>query len=100
MSYLDDMTTAGLPIGWGTLLVGWDGPGKYGRLLNADQVFSFAEPLMANLPAETVAGLADSDELPRCCASQITRSLLKSARKESRRQSESSNATSASTSSQ
>ena len=65
MSYLDDMTTAGLPIGWGTLLVGWDGPGKHGRLLNADQVFSFAEPLMADLPAETVAGLADPDELPR-----------------------------------
>src|SRR5256885_16466898 len=37
MSYLDDMTTAGLPMGWGTLLAGWDGPGKHGRLLNADQ---------------------------------------------------------------
>jgi len=64
MSYLDDMTAAGLPIGWGTLLVGWDGPGKHGRLVDADEVFAFAEPLMEGLPAETVAALADPDELP------------------------------------
>jgi hypothetical protein len=65
VSWLDDMAAAGLPITWGTLLVGWEGPGKHGRLVDADEVFAFAEPLMETLPAETVAALADRDELPR-----------------------------------
>jgi len=65
MSYLADMKAAGLSITWGTLLIGWEGPGKHARLVDAEEVFTFAESLMQNLAPEMAAALADPDDVPR-----------------------------------
>jgi len=47
MSALDDFKTAGLPVNWRTLLVGWDGPGKHPSMLTLDDIRKYAAERLA-----------------------------------------------------
>jgi len=55
------MRDAGLPITWGTVLVGWNGPGKRGRLVDGADVAAHAIDAMsagdASQEVVTLAGL-------------------------------------------
>jgi len=48
MTYLERMLKAGIPVNWLTVMVGWDGPGGYDRLLSIPEVASYAAGLLGD----------------------------------------------------
>lgn len=41
-NYLADMENMKINVNWGTIYVGWEGPGKSDRLLNFEDIFNYA----------------------------------------------------------
>jgi hypothetical protein len=64
--YLDEMKNEGLPVNWGTVLVGLQGPGKFLPLLTLDDLRSFATDQLARATPEheklIVTALLAADE--------------------------------------
>jgi hypothetical protein len=48
MNRLFELHNVGLAVKWTTVVIGWDGPGKYERILDPIDVISFAESRFAN----------------------------------------------------
>ena len=69
MKRLEAMRDAGLPVTWGTVLVGWRGPGKHDRLVDAADVIAHAVDAIAagdaSQPVATLAAVdpAESEEI-------------------------------------
>jgi hypothetical protein len=63
MSRLKTLQALGLPVNWRTVLVGFVGPGKLGRLLKPEDVLSYAEDAIAQGDtSDEVVALAVSDD--------------------------------------
>lgn len=66
MMFLDKMAESRIPINWGTVLVGWTGPGKYSRLLSIADIASYARDLIEANPDQPrevlkLAGAGDDE---------------------------------------
>ena len=73
MSYLDAFGSAGIGVNWSTIAIGWDGPGKWPRLLTLEDVQTFASLALcapqtaneANLVGIVAASSADIEDVTR-----------------------------------
>lgn len=59
MTHLDAFRSAGLEINWRTIAIGWDGPGKWPRLLTSADVQSVAAAALSNQDPANEAELVD-----------------------------------------
>ena len=79
MDYLKKFRSLGFPITWTLLSTGWNGPGKFGRLIDVDDISEYATQIIerpdGSYPPEVVnlaAASAGDPELVETCLKRLS----------------------------